>query len=338
MTHRATLIPGDGIGPEVAAATVEVLAAAGVAIDWDTREAGVSALETHGTPLPQATIDSIRATRLALKGPLTTPVGSGFRSVNVAIRQEFDLYANVRPTLAWPGLPTFWPGLKLTVIRENTEGLYTGLEHYVGRDRYAAEAILVITRPGMERICRYAFEHARRAGARRVVAVHKANILKLTSGMFLEIARDTARDYPEIAFSDRIIDNMCLQLVRDPNQFEVIVTTNMFGDILSDLVAGLAGGLGLAASANIGAEAAVFEAVHGSAPDIAGQGKANPTALLLSACQLLDHIGERAAADRIRQALADIFQKQDRLTGDLAPERPSSTEEFTRAICERLAG
>lgn len=336
MRHRATLIPGDGIGPEVTEATLAVLSAAGVDIEWETRHAGVGALETFGTPIPQETLDSIRSTRLALKGPLTTPVGGGFRSINVAIRQEFDLYANVRPTRAWDGLPTFWPGLDLVVLRENMEGLYSGIEHWIGRERYAAEATTIITRPGMERICRYAFEYAHRHGLGKVTAVHKANILKLTSGLFLEVAQATAADYPGIEFNERIIDNMCLQLVREPRQFQLIVTTNMFGDILSDLVAGLAGGLGLAASANIGTDAAVFEAVHGSAPDIAGQGKANPTALLLSACQLLDHIGETAAATRIRDALADCFRNRDRLTPDLAPEKPASTRDFTRALCERL--
>jgi isocitrate dehydrogenase (NAD+) len=334
--HQVTLIPGDGIGPEITEAVLEVIAAAGVGIDWVTRPAGEGAFQTSGTPLPPETMESIRDTCVALKGPLTTPVGDGFRSVNVAIRQEFDLYANLRPTRAWEGIPTFWPGLDIVVVRENTEGLYSGIEHYIGRDRYAAEAIVVVTRPAMERISRFAFDHARRTGRRKVTAVHKANILKFTSGLFLDTARGVAPEYPDIALDDRIIDNMCLQLVRDPLQFEVIVTTNMFGDILSDLVSGLAGGLGLAASANIGERCAVFEAVHGSAPDIAGKGIANPSGLLLSACLMLDHLGEGRAASQIRTALGDVFRRRDRLTGDLERKKPATTREFTAAVLEAL--
>ena len=334
---HVTLIPGDGIGPEISEAVLEILAATGVDIRWDTRAAGVDALETWGTPLPPETLESIKRTGVALKGPLTTPVGTGFRSVNVTIRQEFDLYANVRPTVAWEGIPTFWPGLDLVVVRENTEGLYSGIEHYIGRDHYAAQAIVVITRPAMERINRYAFEYARRTGRKKVTAVHKANILKYTSGLFLDAARQVAAEFPDIELEDRIIDNMCMQLVREPRQFEVIVTTNMFGDILSDLVSGLAGGLGLASSANIGTSCAVFEAVHGSAPDIAGKGLANPSGLLLSACLMLDHVKESTAASRIRAALADVFRRRDRLTGDLDPVKPATTRQFTRAVIEAIA-
>jgi isocitrate dehydrogenase (NAD+) len=254
----------------------------------------------------------------------------------VAIRQEFDLYANLRPTRAWEGLPTHWPGMDLVIVRENTEGLYSGIEHYIGRDRYAALATVVVTRPAMERISRFAFEEARKTGRKTVTAVHKANILKFTSGLFLETVQAVAHEYPDITLNDRIIDNMCLQLVREPRQFEVIVTTNMFGDILSDLVAGLAGGLGLAPSGNIGERCAVFEAVHGSAPDIAGKGLANPSALILSACLMLDHLGEKEAATRIRLALADCFRARDRLTGDLTAEKPATTREFASAVLERL--
>jgi isocitrate dehydrogenase (NAD+) len=338
MSHRhpVVLIPGDGIGPEIAEATLEVVAAAGVSIDWNTRLAGVAALEAYGTPIPPETLDAIRQTKVALKGPLTTPVGGGFRSVNVAIRQEFDLYANVRPAIAWEGLPTHWPGTNLVVMRENTEGLYAGLEHYVGRDKRAAEAIVIVTKDAVDRICRFAFEYARAHGRKKVTAVHKANILKFTSGMFLDSARKTALDYPDIAFDDRIIDNMCLQLVRDPRQFDVVVTTNLFGDILSDLAAGLTGGLGVAPSANVGEEVAVFEAVHGSAPDIAGKGLANPSSLILSACLMLDHLGETAAAARIRKALGDTFRAGRHLTGDLSAGSPAGTRDFTKALIERL--
>ncbi len=334
--HAVTLIPGDGIGAEIAEATTEILDKAGVAIDWSTHHAGLGAIESYGSPIPPETLQSIRDTKVALKGPLTTPVGTGFRSVNVAIRQEFDLYANVRPTVAWEGLQTFWPGLDLVVVRENTEGLYSGIEHYIGRDRFAAEATVVVTRDAMQRISRFAFDYARKNGRKTVTAVHKANILKFTSGLFLEVVREVAGDYPDIELNDRIIDNMCLQLVREPRQFDVIVTTNLFGDILSDLVAGLAGGLGLAPSANVGEDMAVFEAVHGSAPDIAGQGLANPSALLLAACLMLDHLGEAEAAGRIRGALKDCFRKGDRLTGDLVAGKGATTKEFTRAIVERL--
>jgi isocitrate dehydrogenase (NAD+) len=334
--HHVVLIPGDGIGPEIAEATTTVIARAGVAIEWDRRLAGVAAVEAVGNPIPDDTLAAIAGRTVALKGPLTTPVGGGFRSVNVAIRQEFDLFANLRPALTWEGVASHWPGTDLVVVRENTEGLYSGVEHWVGRKREAAEIIGVFTKSALERISRFAFEHARRHGRKRVTAVHKANILKITNGMFLEAARAVAADYPEIAFDDRIIDNMCLQLVRDPRQFDVIVTTNLFGDILSDLTAGLTGGLGIAPSANIGATVSVFEAVHGSAPDIAGKGIANPTSLILSACLMLDHLGEDAAAGRIRAALADVLRTRDRLTADLEPKSPAPTSKFVDALLERI--
>ena len=336
QSHRVVLIPGDGIGPEIAAATLQVISLTGVSIEWVRRLAGVAAVDAVGNPIPDETLEAIRECRIALKGPLTTPVGGGFRSVNVAIRQEFDLYANLRPARSWEGIPGHWPDTDLVVVRENTEGLYSGVEHWVGRKKDAAEVIGVFTRPALERICRFAFEHARKNGRRRVTAVHKANILKLTNGMFLETARTIAAQYPDIAFDDRIIDNMCLQLVRDPRQFDVIVTTNLFGDILSDLTAGLTGGLGIAPSANIGATSAVFEAVHGSAPDIAGKGIANPTSLILSACLMLDHLGEEDAAAKIRAAVAATFAARDRLTADLETNHPATTAEFVEALASRL--
>ncbi|TPW17170.1 MAG: isocitrate dehydrogenase (NAD+) [bacterium] len=336
MSHRVVLIPGDGIGPEIAEAALRVISLTGVRIEWVRRLAGVSAIEAVGNPIPDETLEAIRECQVALKGPLTTPVGGGFRSVNVAIRQEFDLYANLRPSRNWEGIPGHWPGTDLLVVRENTEGLYSGVEHWVGRKKDTAEVIGVFTRFALERISRFAFDQARKLGRRRVTAVHKANILKLTNGMFLDTARAVAAEYPDIAFDDRIIDNMCLQLVRDPTAFDVILTTNLFGDILSDLTAGLTGGLGIAPSANIGTTTAVFEAVHGSAPDIAGRGIANPTSLILSACLLLDHLGEPEAASRIRAAVAATFAARDRLTRDLESARPATTVEFVDALVSRL--
>ncbi len=323
-THRVTLIPGDGIGPEITAAVLRVLDAAGVALAWDEHLAGVSALEETGTPLPDATIESLRHTRVALKGPLSTPVGTGFRSVNVALRREFDLYANVRPA------KTIVPGgrfedVDIVLVRENTEGLYIGFEATIpmgGDPKAVAQSVAVLTRSGCERIARFAFDYAVRHGRRKVTVCHKANILKATSGLFLEVARDVSREYEgRIAADDVIIDAAAMKLVLDPTQFDVIVTTNMFGDILSDEIAGLVGGLGLAPGANIGERAALFEAVHGSAPDIAGRGLANPSALLLAACLMLDHLDEAAAATRIRRALELTFQDGSELTPDLNPGR-----------------
>src|SRR5881275_2602803 len=295
VTREATLIAGDGIGPEITQATLQVLDGLGVPIEWDEEYGGMSAVEKAGTPLPNATLDSIRRTGLALKGPLTTPVGGGYRSVTVALRQEFDLYANVRPT------KTIVPGgryehVDLVIIRENTEGLYVGLDHTfkIGADRRAmAQAMSIVTREGSERIAQYAFEYAKLHGRKKVTIVHKANILKATSGLFLEVARRVAEQYAGvIASDDKIVDNTAMQLVIKPEQFDVIVTTNLFGDILSDEAAGLIGGLGLAPGANIGTHAAIFEPVHGSAPDIAGKGIANPSAQMLAAAMMLDHVGE----------------------------------------------
>ena len=336
MTREATLIAGDGIGPEIMQATLLVLDALGVKFDWDEEYGGMSAVDKAGTPLPNATLDSIRHTRLALKGPLTTPVGGGYRSVNVALRQEFDLYANVRPTKTLvPG--GRFEGIDLVIIRENTEGMYVGLDHTfrVGDDpRAVAQATSVMTREGCRRICRFAFEYAKTQGRKKVTIVHKANILKATSGLFLETAHQVAKEYAGvIASEDKIVDNTAMQLVTNPQQFDVIVTTNMFGDILSDEAAGLIGGLGLAPGANIGTKAAIFEAVHGSAPDIAGKGIANPTALMLAAAMMLDHVGELEAGRRLRRAIEATIVSDNIRTRDLGGR--AATAEFARAVAAR---
>jgi isocitrate dehydrogenase (NAD+) len=336
VTREATLIAGDGIGPEIMQATLLVLEALGVKFDWDEEYGGMSAVEKAGTPLPNATLDSIRHTRLALKGPLTTPVGGGYRSVNVALRQEFDLYANVRPTKTLvPG--GRFEGIDLVIIRENTEGMYVGLDHSfrVGDDpRAVAQATSVMTREGCRRICRFAFEYAKTQGRKKVTIVHKANILKATSGLFLETAHQVAREYEGvIASEDKIVDNTAMQLVTNPQQFDVIVTTNMFGDILSDEAAGLIGGLGLAPGANIGTKAAIFEAVHGSAPDIAGKGVANPTALMLAAAMMLDHVGELEAGRRLRRAIETVIVTDNVRTRDLGGR--AATGEFAAAVAAR---
>jgi isocitrate dehydrogenase (NAD+) len=334
--REATLIAGDGIGPEITAATLQVLDAVGVQFDWDEEYGGMSAVDKAGTPLPNATLDSIRRTKLALKGPLTTPVGGGYRSVNVALRQEFDLYANVRPTKTMiPG--GRYEGVDLVIVRENTEGLYVGLDHTfrVGDDPKAvAQATSVMTRDGARRICRYAFEYAKTHGRKKVTIVHKANILKATSALFLETGRQVAKEYEgTILCEDKIVDNTAMQLVINPGQFDVIVTTNLFGDILSDLAAGLIGGLGLAPGANIGSKAAIFEAVHGSAPDIAGKGIANPTAQMLAAAMMLDHIGELDAGQRLRRAIETTIVSDNVRTRDLGGR--ASTAEFASAVAAR---
>ena len=333
MSNTVTVIPGDGIGPEVTAAVLRVLDAAGARLDYDEHAAGVTALQSHGSPLPQETLDSIDANRVALKGPLTTPSGSGFRSINVAIRKEFDLFANVRPVL------TILPGgryedIDLVLIRENTEGLYVGVEHFigVGRDpKAAAESVMITTRFGSERIVRFAFDYAVANGRRKVTLAHKANILKHTQGLLLDVGRRIAERYADrVAFEDRIIDATAMYLVLDPYRFDVLVMENMFGDILSDLMAGLVGGLGFAPAGNIGETHAVFEAVHGSAPDIAGQGVANPTSLLLSACMLLDHVGQEEAAGRIRVAVYRVIRDGVARTVDMGGT--DGTEAFTAAV------
>jgi isocitrate dehydrogenase (NAD+) len=337
VSRVVTLIPGDGIGPEITKATVKVLEALDLGLEWDEQFGGMSAVEAAGTPLPNSTVDSIRKTTLALKGPLTTPVGGGYRSVNVTLRQEFDLYANVRPT------KTIVPGgryenIDLVIIRENTEGLYVGLDHTfrVGAERRAlAQAMSIVTRDGSERICRYAFEYAKLHGRKKVTIVHKANILKATSGLFLDTGKFVAKAYEGVVTSeDKIVDNTAMQLVIKPEQFDVIVTTNLFGDILSDLAAGLVGGLGLAPGGNIGTKAAIFEAVHGSAPDIAGKNVANPSALMLAAAMLLDHINQHKAGDRLRTAVEETIRTDKVRTPDLGGK--ATTDAFAAAVLKRL--
>src|SRR6186997_1175448 len=301
MKHRITLIPGDGIGPEIAANVVRIIEASGVDIQWETHYAGAQALEKFGETLPQDLLDSIIRNKVALKGPITTPVGKGFTSVNVGLRKTLDLYANLRPVRALPNVPCRYPELDLVVVRENTESLYAGLEHIVIPG--VVESLKIITEKASTRIARYAFEYARDNGRKKVTAVHKANIMKLSDGLFLECFYNVAKDFPEIESDDRIVDNCCMQLVMRPEQFDMLVLENLYGDIVSDLCAGLIGGLGLAPGSNIGEQGAVFEAVHGSAPDIAGQGIANPTAVLMSGIMMLRHIGEKDAGARIEKAL-----------------------------------
>ena len=318
MGHRISLIPGDGIGPEVTRAARRVAEATGVALEWETVEAGEPAIKAHGTPLPDAVLESIRRNKVALKGPITTPIGSGFRSVNVALRQQLDLYASVRPARAIAGEGTRFPETDLIVVREATEGLYAGVEHWVDRDRTAAETVNVITRKASDRIVRFAFELARREKRRRVTAVHKANIMKTTGALFQTAFRELAARYPDVTADERLIDNMCMQLVKKPSEYDVLVTTNLFGDILSDLCAGLAGGLGVAPGALYGDALAVFEPVHGSAPKYAGQDRADPVAEILCVELMLRHIGEREAADRVFRAVWETIAEKKVVTYDLA--------------------
>ncbi|HET9268901.1 MAG TPA: isocitrate/isopropylmalate family dehydrogenase [Vicinamibacterales bacterium] len=330
--HDITLIEGDGIGPEVTGAVVTILEAAGLQASWDRHLAGVLALERHGETLPQALLDSIRRTKVALKGPVTTPVGGGFTSVNVGLRKALDLFANLRPVWNIPGVPSRYSGVDLVIVRENTEDLYAGLEHEVVPG--VVESLKIITADASTRIARFAFEHARRHGRTRVTAVHKANIMKLGDGLFLRSVQQVAAQYPDIKSDDRIVDNACMQLVVNPAQFDVLLLPNLYGDIVSDLCAGLVGGLGVVPGANLGTEIGVFEAVHGSAPDIAGKGVANPTALLLSALLMLRHIGEGGLADRISHALSRVLSEDQIRTRDLGGT--ATTDGFTAAICRRL--
>jgi len=335
MTQTITILRGDGIGPEIMDATLYVLDALDAGLAYEQAEAGLAALERHGELLPASTLDSIARNKVALKSPLTTPVGGGFSSINVELRRKFDLYANVRPAVSFPNTKTrIDADVNLITIRENTEGSYISEGQETSPDGETALSITRITRKGSERIVRYAFELARRSGRKQVTVVHKANILKSTSGLFLKVAREVAAQYPDIACNEMIVDNACMQLVMRPEQFEIIVTTNLFGDIMSDLCAGLVGGLGLAPGANIGQDVAIFEAVHGSAPDIAGQGKANPCALLLAAAQMLEHIGKRDAASRLRRAIIATLEARDNLTADLGGS--GSTMTFARAIASRI--
>jgi isocitrate dehydrogenase (NAD+) len=329
---RITLIRGDGIGPEVAAAACRVLEATGLPLEWDEQPGGASSFEATGDPLPQTTLDSIRRNKVALKGPTATPSGTGFRSVNVRLRQQLDLYANYRPARSLPGVPSRYDNVDLIVIRENTEGLYSGLEHTVVPG--VVESLRIITEKGSRRVARFAFETAIRNGRRRVTAVHKANILKKSDGLFLDVVGQVAREYPQIVYDDCIVDAAAMKLVLNPANFDVLVMENLFGDILSDLTSGLVGGLGLTPSGNFGDELAVFEAVHGTAPDIAGRDLANPTALILSGALMLRRLGENQAADLIESAVRCVFAEGNTLTGDLGGD--ATTTEFTDAILRAM--
>ncbi|NLT74631.1 MAG: isocitrate/isopropylmalate dehydrogenase family protein [Chloroflexi bacterium] len=339
MSYPVTLIPGDGIGAEVTAAMRRVVDATGVRIEWEVQEAGAAVIEAYGTPLPEHVLESIRRNRVGIKGPVTTPIGTGFRSVNVALRKALDLYANLRPARSIPGVASRYEDIDLVIVRENTEGLYAGIEHDVIPDM-AAESIRIITRPATERIVRFAFEYARANGRKQVTAVHKANILKATDGLFLRVAQQVAAQYPDIAFNDRIVDNCCMQLVQRPHEYDVLVLPNLFGDIVSDLCSGLVGGLGVAPGANIGKDIAVFEPVHGSAPKYAGQNKVNPTATILSGALMLRHLSEREAALRIESAVTKVIAEGQYVTYDLKAERddPSAvgTQEMADAIIAAL--
>ena len=336
MTQTIAVIRGDGIGPEIMDATLQVLDAMDLGLRYDFVEAGLAAYEKQGELLPAATIDAIHRHRVALKSPLTTPVGEGFSSINVELRKRFDLYANVRPAISFPNTKSRYENIDLITVRENTEGAYIGEGQNLTADGETATLIQRVTRRGSDRIVRYAFDMARRVGRRKVTVVHKANILKSTSGLFLKVARQVAAEYPDIECNEMIVDNTCMQLVMRPEQFDVIVTTNLFGDILSDLCAGLVGGLGLAPGANIGTEAAIFEAVHGSAPDIAGKGIANPVALLLGSIQMLEHLGLVEPAARLRKAIVDTMAARDSLTPDLGGS--GTTQSFAKAIAARARG
>jgi len=332
LAHRITLIPGDGIGPEVTGAVLQILSAAGVTIDWERYDAGMLAVEKHKTPLPQELIASIRRNKVALKGPVTTPVGEGFTSVNVGLRKALDLFANLRPVRNLEGVPARFDHVDLVIVRENTEDLYAGLEHQIVPG--VVESLKIITAAASQRIGRFAFEHARANGRRRVTAIHKANIMKMSDGLFLESVRAIATEFPDIAYDERIIDAACMQLVLHPERFDVLVLPNLYGDIVSDLCAGLVGGLGVVGAANLGIDCAVFEAVHGSAPDIAGKGIANPTALLLSAVLMLKHIGETAAAENVLRAVGRVMAAGTSRTPDLGGR--ATTREFADAVCKML--
>ena len=333
MPHTITLIPGDGIGPEITEAATLVLEAAGVDLAWEPFEAGLRALEKTGNPLPAELLDSIRRNKVALKGPLTTPVGEGFASANVSLRKQLDLYANLRPVRSVRGVPTRYSEVNLVIVRENTEDLYSGIEHVIMPG--VTEALKVITSHASTRIARFAFDYAVRRSRRKVTAVHKANIMKVTDGLFLESARQVARDYPQISFDDKIVDNLAMQLVMHPNQFDVLLLSNLYGDIVSDLCAGLVGGLGLVPAANVGEEYAVFEAVHGSAPDITGKGIANPTALIFSGVLMLRHLGEDRAADRVSEACFRVLERGEMRTPDLGGK--ATTREYAAALVRELS-
>jgi isocitrate dehydrogenase (NAD+) len=334
--HNVTLIKGDGIGPSIMDEAVKIIDASGVKIHWEEAYAGVAAFEKFGTPLPDETLASFDKTRLAFKGPLTTVVGTGFRSINVALRQQYELYANVRPAKSWPGIKTRYDDVDIVIVRENTEGLYAGLEHYLTPKKDIAESLAVVTRVASERIADYAFKYARDNQRKKVTVCHKANILKYTQGLFLDVVRETAARYPDIQFDEKIVDAACMHMVMNPHQFDVVVTTNMFGDILSDLTAGLVGGLGLIPGANIGDNAALFEAVHGSAPDITGKNLANPIAVIMAGVMMLNHLGETEAALRIKTAVEKVVNEGKYVTQDLNPQSKCGTIEMGNAIVNAL--
>ncbi len=330
--YKATLIPGDGIGPEITDAAVKIIETAGVSIDWEIEQAGLCIMDEYGTPLPDRVIDSIKKNKYCLKGPITTPVGSGFRSVNVALRKKLNLYANLRPAISFKGIESRYENIDIVVVRENTEGLYAGIEHMVGNQ--AAETIKIITAEASTKIARFAFEYAEQEGRKKVTAIHKANIMKISDGLFLECVKSVAKEFPRIKYEEMIVDNTCMQLVKYPEQFDVLLCPNFYGDIISDLCAGLVGGLGVVPGANIGTDEAVFEAVHGSAPDIAGKNISNPTAIILSAAGMLKHMGELEKGQKIIEAVKATFIEGECLTPDLGGK--ATTEDFTGRLCRNL--
>ena len=328
MAHKVTLIPGDGIGPEVSAAAIRVLEATGVAFEWESFEAGADAFAKYHEYIPKELVESVERTRVALKGPVTTPIGGGFSSINVQLRRQFELFCNFRPIRNLPGVATRYPGVDLIIIRENTEGLYSGIEHEVVPG--VVESIKVITEKASTRISRWAFEYARKVGRKKITAVHKANIMKLSDGLFIRCSRNVSKEYPEITYGEHIVDNTCMQLVTNPYQYDMLLMENLYGDIVSDLCAAFVGGLGLVPGANIGNECAIFEAVHGSAPDIAGRGVANPTALVRSSILMLRHLGEREAAEKVKYAVHAVYREGKHITRDMGGT--ASTSEFTDAV------
>ena len=333
MAHKITLIPGDGIGHEVTQAVVRILESTGVRFEWESYAAGAEAYEKYKEYLPKELLESIERNRVGLKGPVTTPIGEGFSSINVALRKKFELFANFRPICNLPGIPTRYPGVDLIIVRENTEGEYSGIEHEVVPG--VVESLKIITEKASTRIARFAFEYARREKRKKIFAIHKANIMKMTDGLFLRCARNISKEYPEITYGEHIVDNTCMQLVMNPYQYDVLLLENLYGDIISDLCAAFVGGLGLVPGANLGHECAIFEAVHGSAPDIAGKNIANPTAMLQSAVLMLRHLGEREAADRVHEALENVYRKKENLTRDVGGT--ASTTEFAEAVIAAMS-
>ena len=333
MAHKITLIPGDGIGHEVTQAVVRILESTGVSFEWESYAAGAEAYEKYKEYLPKELLESIERNRVGLKGPVTTPIGEGFSSINVALRKKFELFANFRPIFNLPGIPTRYPGVDLIIVRENTEGEYSGIEHEVVPG--VVESLKIITEKASTRIARFAFEYARREKRKKIFAIHKANIMKMTDGLFLRCARNISKEYPEITYGEHIVDNTCMQLVMNPYQYDVLLLENLYGDIISDLCAAFVGGLGLVPGANLGHECAIFEAVHGSAPDIAGKNIANPTAMLQSAVLMLRHLGEREAADRVHEALENVYRKKENLTRDVGGT--ASTTEFAEAVIAAMS-